>query len=386
MRKLIQLLIFIIAIQKSIYAQNKRTLNLSGRIESIELIDSTKFNPYGFWRAFAYEEYEEDCNKPKLKDTEFALDFNKYSLGSITHFSRERVIGFGDTPIRSPIYNPKYVLNKENLKKMACREGEESLLKTDGDFFRRFDKLYGLHIGCFNMADSFDENDPSDLYILNNNLLMSTRTMNVVVYYERILNEEVYCGYRKNNEGYNVVREEYICDFLEFEYPKYSNNAFMEIILEGSWELNKFTLKNENGYFCEDKTQQWKGAEVLIEKGKIIKKGVIIKDKTIQIPLNILTTKQLKYSIENRGVDYKKSPSNAIKFKIIDPLKQTKQRTIKVDRTSISSMLPFKDSNAYLVKNDSVKILEDVQNWYRIEFQGTKKTIGWIRKSDVEMN
>ena len=69
-----------------------------------------------------------------------ALNFNKNSWGSISHFSKERVIGFGDTPIRSPTYNPKFVLSKEDFAKMACREGEDALLKygrkdNDGDLY-----------------------------------------------------------------------------------------------------------------------------------------------------------------------------------------------------------------------------------------------------------
>ena len=387
MKITIQVLILIIAIQLSIYAQNKRTLNLSGRLESIELIDSAKFNPYGFWRAFAYEEYNEDCNKPKVKDSEFALNFNKNSWGSISHFSKERVIGFGDTPIRSPTYNPKFVLSKEDFAKMACREGEDALLKTDGDFFRRFGKLYGLHIGCTNMADSFDENVPADLYILNNNLLMSTRAMNIVIYYERVVSEDVYCGYKKDNEGYNIVNEGKICNFLEFEYPNYTQNAFLEIELIGDWDWSKITLKNENKYFCEDKNQKWQGEQTLLKMGKVLNNDIIIKQKVIKIPLNILLTKQLKYSVEGASKKDKKLNNRIIRFKINDTLSLKSNGKIIIDQSPVSDKLPFNTPVVYLNKNDEIIILEKVQHWYRIEYKnGNKKLNGWISTKAVTIN
>lgn len=350
MRKLIQMLIFIITIHKSIYAQS--SIELNNRIFRMERVDSSKFDIRGWWMIID-KKYSYNDDKVHNSNNLIKQIYKRKVFFSDNYF-------YAFTPslynfMLNPTYKEKYYKNiKKNHRLTYLQNFFEGLLYVD--IFEN------------------DEQEPmSSATVLNEDLIAYSDTEDEFVFMERINN---------NIDGWEKVD-----DFEIISYNGYSGYNYQYIV------LSEEKIKNRQGFLEFIYLPQKSCLDTTFSIKCVVPKKI---NTQTEQDYDLYTNKNKDERILNDYIELSKIQNNILKiehencqsknewkfmWRLVDEVKAKKVTSEK----ALLNSQPNTPTKSFLIKGDRVETLEEKGEWLKIRYYGKKIIEGWIKKSDVEM-
>ena len=204
-------------------------------------------------------------------------------------------------------------------------------------------------------------------YPQTNNLIGVWREVIQDTNSHRLITDDYYYSFYDNQESDELYNDKFYYGFIDdkevdsLSISQFSDSGRFFVLAEADLDRKK---KYDKSYFLiygTDMQSKYNDFDAMeLEGPKFFMYGKISK-------LNRRLEKNLK----------KKSPDVFAEYLLV-----TSQKEIIVPRSIIYSE-PDTPTRMYLIKGDIVTVLEEKNEWVKVEYEGKKVVTGWIKRQDV---